>query len=172
MLLNKLPALALTVAAALQLASTATTNCGGDNNAMDAGDILNLISAVNSNNFPTKAPDPILFLALSSLSVTVGSAKLCVTNKFLFESTHDSLTNLAQGAGVVAAQCCVDGSTSCNGGETTIQGDSGLNLVASIRPSSQGCDFAGLDTTGLGAVIADISTAIGNIGNFLEGLFD
>ncbi|KAL2004847.1 hypothetical protein VTN00DRAFT_3120 [Thermoascus crustaceus] len=127
----------ITTTALLSLFTTTSwaLSCRTNGFHIQLDDLHNLINDINTNNVNPPEQDP-NFVPLDHLSQdtwTLGGASVCVSNDFVFENTHFKMSDVAFAANVIT-NACGDA-----GGQTNIQGDSGLTLVVWIQPAGVSC---------------------------------
>lgn len=131
------PSTILALVASLASVALAADCTGGST--MFTDDIRQLADTIRANNINPQVPDAGVDLpALTSFSVSIGSARACVRNKFLAEHTHDSLDDIAGGVSDILNQCC--SGEQCGGGIYTVKGDSGLDTELVVFQSGEECD--------------------------------
>ncbi|ORY16974.1 hypothetical protein BCR34DRAFT_584034 [Clohesyomyces aquaticus] len=74
--------------------------------------------------------------ALSSISWTIGTARVCVYNSYIYENTHVKEWEVGWGVNYIGGKCCQSGNSQCAGGSCTAHGDSGLNLKVVLKNSA------------------------------------
>ena len=92
----------------------------------------------NNNLNPQVGGQGVDLPGASSYWATQGSAKACIHNDYIFEHTHDSLSDIAGGISNIADQCC--STDQCGGGYYTVKGDTGLNTRLNVVQSGVNCD--------------------------------
>ncbi|KAF5648648.1 hypothetical protein F52700_964 [Fusarium sp. NRRL 52700] len=91
------------------------------------------------NNLQNSNPDQLSYLpARSILEWSLGSAKICVFNKYFFDNTHIKRWEAGWVTGYIKDSCC-GGNSQCYGGDGTCHGDSGLSLSATLIHSARDC---------------------------------
>jgi hypothetical protein len=100
-------------------------------------DIMNGINAVATNNFNPPLADSIELKAQHTQTLTFPGTVFCISNQFLFENTHITLSDISFGATDIVNQCC--SGPNCQGGRFTITGDSGLTVILKIQPGGTAC---------------------------------
>jgi hypothetical protein len=123
-------------AALLALASLASAQTCFNAQDIDSNDFSGLISSVNNNNITPHVDNPFALNHKSSQQFAQGTAEFCVQNKFIFENTHVSLSTIANAAQQIFNNC----GGGSQGGVSTIQGDSGLDLTFQVfRTGTETC---------------------------------
>lgn len=162
------PTLVLGMSALLGLASASGPVCDGSSS-INTIDILNLAVSTNGNSFSPSESDPFSLEANHHHSFSQGTAQICIEDDFLFENTHVALASAAQGALSIVQQCCGNNATTCAGGHTNVGGDDGLSTILTIIPSTSACKGKlQFDTTGVGAIGADIAGGLDDVGEALK----
>ena len=133
-------ALVFTSAHVLPRQASGSISCDqGGANTIQVSDIRGLISNLNNNNIAglgTGSFDLASLLTLgqpSSGQGTQGSITVVLSNHQPFESTHVAFTTVAQALQQYQDVCCGSFS-SCIGGDTTVTGNTGLNVDMKISP--------------------------------------
>jgi hypothetical protein len=70
---------------------------------------------------------------------TLGSYQICMQDAFLFAGTHIALSDISSALQTIVDQCCA-GQTVCQGGQTTLTGDTGLSVDLSSQNPGSTCN--------------------------------
>ncbi|KZL80909.1 hypothetical protein CI238_06646 [Colletotrichum incanum] len=86
-------------------------------------------------------PDGLSYLpAWSTMSWSLGTAKVCISNQYLSDNTHIKRWEAGWAMGYVRNLCC-SGKSSCSGGNCSGHGDSGLSVEIRVQNSAKSCEF-------------------------------
>lgn len=119
----------LTVLATLAITQLAVAqNCfpGGQGSNVNGNDLSSLANSIANDNLDPRLPNPFPLNRLSTQSFVNNNAGVCVENDFVFENTHVFLADTANAAQSIFNKC------NAQGGQQTIKGDSGLNVVVTV----------------------------------------
>ncbi|KAK5715812.1 hypothetical protein LTR17_016643 [Elasticomyces elasticus] len=156
-------------ACAQALSSVSKVSCASGN-ALGLSDWLSLVQATVSNTIgggggPIENPFPLD--ALSSIEFGLGSTQFCTENDFISQNTHLPLKHAAEAAIAIACQCCT--SSTCGGGEATIEGDTGLSLITKVKSTSEECGGSLQFTT---ETLKDILEGVTDVVKFIQKVAD
>ncbi|KAF2258538.1 hypothetical protein CC78DRAFT_478435 [Lojkania enalia] len=109
---------------------TISADCrgGGDINTPDIESLFNSLQSRGGDRY---------LPSTSWVSTTLGSARVCVYNNYIFENTHVSNWEIGWGVRSVREQCCF--TPYCGGGTQQGHGDSGLAVNIVTRSAGVAC---------------------------------
>ncbi|KAK1599302.1 uncharacterized protein LY79DRAFT_534708 [Colletotrichum navitas] len=110
--------------------------CGGGFGSYNTADANELQRQLQNYN-----PEKLAYLpAWSSISWSIGTAKVCAINMYLSDNTHVKEWEVGWGMGYVRDKCC-GGKSSCTGGICSGHGDTGLSVDFRVQNSARSCEW-------------------------------
>lgn len=70
---------------------------------------------------------------------TTGGYQICLQDAFIFAGTHVSLSDISSVLSTIVTQCC-NGQTTCQGGQSTLTGDTGITVAMSSQNPGDTCN--------------------------------
>ena len=134
----------LALALTYSISSASAANCE-DNGTFQTSDANTLVNQIQTNSIPNATiSSSVPLKATSSKRFASNAANsntgpvFCLNNNFLFDNTHDALSDIASAASDIVSQCCT--SDSCTGGTFQIKGDTGLDTDLVLQIGTKECE--------------------------------